>query len=108
MCGNPVRVSLVNGAGKAAARRHLFLGVDEVEKVVVVLGGSLGAKAINTAVLNLYLQLLSENDGLFIIWQTGREAYPEMESLVGPHPRLLLSPSVLIFDLLICRLMMVK
>ncbi|XP_057775138.1 uncharacterized protein LOC130994119 [Salvia miltiorrhiza] len=93
VCGNPVRLSLVNGTSKAAARRHFFPAV-EVEKVVVILGGSLGANAINIALFNVYLQMLSENDGLSIIWQTGTDAFPEMESLVTTYPSLLLSPSV--------------
>ncbi|KAL1566439.1 undecaprenyldiphospho-muramoylpentapeptide beta-N-undecaprenyldiphospho-muramoylpentapeptide beta-N-acetylglucosaminyltransferase [Salvia divinorum] len=91
VCGNPVRLSLMNGASKAAGRRRFFPGA-EVEKVVVVLGGSLGSYAINIALLNVYCQMLSENDGLFVIWQTGTDAFPEMESLVRTHPRLLLSP----------------
>lgn len=81
----------MNGASKEAGRRCFFPGA-EVEKVVVVLGGSLGAYAINVAMVNVYCQLLSENDGLFVIWQTGMDAFQEMESLVRTHPRLLLSP----------------
>ncbi|XP_047967044.1 UDP-N-acetylglucosamine--N-acetylmuramyl-(pentapeptide) pyrophosphoryl-undecaprenol N-acetylglucosamine transferase [Salvia hispanica] len=91
VCGNPVRLSLMNGASKEAGRKRFFPGA-EVEKVVVVLGGSLGAYAINVAMVNVYCQLLSENDGLFVIWQTGMDAFPEMESLVKSHPGLLLSP----------------
>ncbi|XP_042040626.1 UDP-N-acetylglucosamine--N-acetylmuramyl-(pentapeptide) pyrophosphoryl-undecaprenol N-acetylglucosamine transferase [Salvia splendens] len=91
VCGNPVRLSLMNGASKEAGRRRFFPGM-EVEKVVVVLGGSLGAYAINVAMVNVYCQLLSENDGLFVIWQTGMDAFTEMESLVRTHPRLLLFP----------------
>lgn len=94
VCGNPVRMSLMKQESKAAARRHFFpkVEVEGVEKLVLVLGGSLGAHAINIALFNVYYQMLCENDELFIIWQTGTEAFPEMESLVRTHPRLLLSP----------------
>lgn len=94
VCGNPVRLSLMNHASKAAARRHFFpkVEVEGVEKLVLVLGGSLGANAINIALFNVYYQMLCESDELFIIWQTGTEGFPEMESLVRTHPRLLLSP----------------
>ena len=61
-------------------------------RVVLVLGGSLGANAVNIAMLNLYYQMLMEKHNLFIIWQTGVEAFNEMESLVRNHPRLLLTP----------------
>lgn len=61
-------------------------------KVVLLLGGSLGANAINIALLNCYSQLLSEHENWFIVWQTGVEAFDEMDSLVRSHPRLFLSP----------------
>lgn len=51
-------------------------------RVVLVLGGSLGANAVNIAMLNLYYQMLLEKHNLFIIWPTGIEAFKEMESLV--------------------------
>lgn len=94
VCGNPVRSSLTkNAASKAAARRHFFPAAEAEKPVVlVVLGGSLGAKAINTALSNAYRQMLSENEHLFIIWQTGTTAFREIDGLVRTHPRLLLSP----------------
>ena len=64
---------------------------DEV-KVILVLGGSLGANAVNIALLNVYSQLLLEHKNRFIIWQTGVEAFNEMESLVRNHGQLLLTP----------------
>ncbi|BFG33115.1 hypothetical protein CerSpe_193890 [Prunus speciosa] len=97
VCGNPVRLSLKKQVSKAVARGHFFsrsseIGELEKAKVLLVLGGSLGANAINIAVLNLYYQMLLENENLFIIWQTGVEAHNEMESLVKNHPHLLLTP----------------
>ncbi|RVX18158.1 UDP-N-acetylglucosamine--N-acetylmuramyl-(pentapeptide) pyrophosphoryl-undecaprenol N-acetylglucosamine transferase [Vitis vinifera] len=94
--GNPVRLSVRRYVSKAAARLHFFpsyVNSGNLEaKVVLVLGGSLGANAINIAMLNLYYQMLLEHKNLFIIWQTGVEAFDEMESLVKNHPHLVLSP----------------
>ncbi|XP_059640916.1 uncharacterized protein LOC132283054 [Cornus florida] len=96
VCGNPVRSSLRQYASKAAARMHFFPRLantgDSEAKVVLVLGGSLGANAINIALLNLYHQLMLEHKDLFIIWQTGVEAFDEMDSLVKRHSRLILMP----------------
>lgn len=97
VCGNPVRLSLRNPVSKAAARSHFFPGYgdssdSEKDKVLLVLGGSLGANAVNIAMLNLYNQMLRQNNGLYIIWQTGVETYDEMDSLVKNHPRLYLTP----------------
>ncbi|KAL5544875.1 hypothetical protein UlMin_008659 [Ulmus minor] len=94
--GNPVRLPLREEVSKEEARRRFFPQSEKVgesaAKVILVLGGSLGANAINIALLNMYHQMLMENDNLFIIWQTGLEAYNEMESLVRNHPHLHLTP----------------
>lgn len=94
--GNPVRLSLKKNVSKAVARLHFFpksgkIGESEA-KVLIVLGGSLGANTINIAMLNIYSRMLLENKNLFIIWQTGVEAYNEMESLVKGHRHLFLTP----------------
>ncbi|KAB2020415.1 hypothetical protein ES319_D07G067400v1 [Gossypium barbadense] len=98
VCGNPVRLSLKNSVSKAVSRLHFFPWLEKMEgsseeiKVILVLGGSLGANAVNIALLNVYSQLLLEHENWFIIWQTGVESFNEMESLVRSHPRLLLAP----------------
>lgn len=97
VCGNPVRLSLRKQVSKVAAMSHFFTGHENTgdsnkAKVLLVLGGSFGANAINIAMLNLYYQMLRRNDSLYIIWQTGIETYDEMESLVKIHPRLYLRP----------------
>ncbi|KAJ4972929.1 hypothetical protein NE237_006103 [Protea cynaroides] len=101
--GNPVRSSLELGASKAVARSHFFPKAakagDSDAKVVLLLGGSFGANAINIAVLNMYYQMLLEHKNMFIIWQTGVQAFDEMESLVRNHSRLLLSPFLHTMDL---------
>ncbi|XP_043695004.1 UDP-N-acetylglucosamine--N-acetylmuramyl-(pentapeptide) pyrophosphoryl-undecaprenol N-acetylglucosamine transferase isoform X2 [Telopea speciosissima] len=102
--GNPVRLSLRHYASKAVARSHLFPKAakkagDSEAKVVLVLGGSFGANAINIALLNIYYQMLQEHKNMFIIWQTGVQAFDEMESLVRDHPRLLLSSFLHSMDL---------
>lgn len=101
--GNPVRLALRQHVPKAVARLRFFpksgkAGHSE-GKVLLVLGGSLGANAINIAMLNLYYQMLLENEKLFIVWQTGVESYNEMESLVKNHPHLYLTPFMHSMDL---------
>ncbi|CAM8992578.1 unnamed protein product [Rhodiola kirilowii] len=94
--GNPVRSSLRQCMSKVTARLHFFSksgkAASTEAKVLVILGGSLGANTINIAMLHLYRQLLLEHKNLFIIWQTGVDTFNEMESLVKEHPRLYLSP----------------
>ncbi|OMO49496.1 Glycosyl transferase, family 28 [Corchorus olitorius] len=97
VCGNPVRSSLKGLASKEESRLHYFPDLAKMEgtsevKVILVLGGSLGANAVNIALLNVYSQLLMEHKNWYIIWQTGVESFDEMESLVRNHPQLLLTP----------------
>ncbi|PHT50352.1 hypothetical protein CQW23_10099 [Capsicum baccatum] len=58
-------------------------------KLVLILRGSLGANAINVALLHLYYEILNEQKDLFFIWKTEVLAYDKMESLVKFHPRFL-------------------
>ncbi|PHT47406.1 hypothetical protein CQW23_11614 [Capsicum baccatum] len=102
VCGNPVRLSLRQYASKAVGRRHFFSNAVVGKgdgKVVLILGGSLGANAINVAILHLYSEMLNERNDLFLIWQTGVLAYDEMESLVKFHPRLYITPFLHSMDL---------
>ncbi|MED6156005.1 hypothetical protein PIB30_010937 [Stylosanthes scabra] len=103
--GNPVRLSLRNKVSKDAARSHFFPGYGKSSesackaKVLLVLGGSYGANAVNIAMLNLYYHMLRQNSSLYIIWQTGVESYDEMDSLVKNHPRLYMSPFMHCMDM---------
>ncbi|GAB4845255.1 hypothetical protein Ancab_038665 [Ancistrocladus abbreviatus] len=95
VCGNPVRLSLRKHVSKAVARARFFPRLakksESEVKVVLVLGGSLGAHAINIALFNLYHEMLLEHKNWFIIWETGIESFDEMESLVRDHPQLILA-----------------
>ncbi|XP_020252389.1 uncharacterized protein LOC109829744 [Asparagus officinalis] len=102
--GNPVRLSMRRYVSKVVARTHFFpkagsMVGDDKTQVLLVLGGSAGAAAINIAVLNMYYNMLQEHKNRFIIWQTGAEGYSEMESLVKNNRRLLLTPFLHAMDL---------
>ncbi|WOL03978.1 hypothetical protein Cni_G12699 [Canna indica] len=95
--GNPVRLALRQFVSKAVARSHFFPKAgsksgEEKAQVVLVLGGSCGAEAINIAVLNMYYDMLLRHKNRFIIWQTGADGFNEMESLVKINRRLCLTP----------------
>eukprot|EP01018_Ginkgo_biloba_P026023 Gb_12006 [translate_table: standard] len=94
--GNPIRPALRRYVSNAVARSYFFpRGAHTKEatnQVVLILGGSLGAKSINIAVLGMYSEMLSNHDNRYIIWQTGTDNFDEMDSLVRGHPRLALFP----------------
>ena len=71
--GNPVRKNLI----KISSLRDealKFFGIDGSKKVILLVGGSLGARTLNESVMNS----LGEIDGNNVIWQTGKYYYPEM------------------------------
>ena len=63
--GNPVRADVLAVAKDDPARRaatRLRLGVSENRRLIVVFGGSLGARTINTAVIDAYPALAGRSD----------------------------------------------
>lgn len=67
--GNPVRQSIVNShTSREEALKKFGLGADK--KTVLSIGGSLGAKSINEAI-DKNLESFEQN-GLQLIWQTGK------------------------------------
>ncbi len=74
--GNPVRKSLYeNKIDKKEALE--YFGLDEIKKIVLILGGSGGAKTINESVIK-HLDKI-ENSNVQFIWQTG--AFYHQQSL---------------------------
>ncbi|MGI9532748.1 undecaprenyldiphospho-muramoylpentapeptide beta-N-acetylglucosaminyltransferase [Lutimonas sp.] len=72
--GNPVRQDLLHIAEKRGEALAYF-GLDKDKKTLVVLGGSLGARAINHA-LEKHIQTILKND-IQVIWQSGKLYYEE-------------------------------
>lgn len=77
--GNPVRKDIINLEGKTEkAMRHFDL--DAGKRTLLVLGGSLGAKTINHAVLAEMEAF--ERDGYQVLWQCGKFYFPEVSAKV--------------------------
>lgn len=74
--GNPVRQDLLEIAGKVdEAKKHFNLNSNK--KTLLVLGGSLGARALNNMIEKNIDWLVSKN--LQVIWQTGKLYYDEFK-----------------------------
>ncbi len=72
LAGNPVRETMITrlrDPGFPAKARHHFK-LDDERPVLLVMGGSGGAKSINDAMLK-HLKALHHSDGIQIIWQCG-------------------------------------
>lgn len=76
LTGNPVRKDLLDLAGKREQGIHQF-GLDGARKTVLVLGGSLGARTLNQAMLQHMVDL--EKAGYQVLWQSGKFYFKDME-----------------------------
>ena len=73
--GNPVRKDILDLTGKKEKALNHF-GLEEGRKTILVLGGSLGARTLNQAVLRDMEAL--EHAGYQVLWQSGKFYFKEM------------------------------
>ncbi|KAK9817805.1 hypothetical protein WJX72_002472 [[Myrmecia] bisecta] len=92
LTGNPMRAGL-GMLSQAAARAQLGLP-DGDYPVLCILGGSLGAAALNKAVAANLSELLGLDPGLHVIWQTGERYLQAVTGSVDTHHRLKLVPFI--------------
>jgi UDP-N-acetylglucosamine--N-acetylmuramyl-(pentapeptide) pyrophosphoryl-undecaprenol N-acetylglucosamine transferase len=79
LTGNPVRTDLVLPEERKAAARETF-GITGELPVILVFGGSLGARTLNRCLASAAERLAQEK--MFVIWQTGTVFYQEAQSAV--------------------------
>ena len=69
LTGNPVRKNILStDSSKEEARKEL--GLPAHRKLVLVIGGSLGARTINDSIAKAFNRI--ENAGGYVLWQTGK------------------------------------
>ncbi|OGS71794.1 MAG: undecaprenyldiphospho-muramoylpentapeptide beta-N-acetylglucosaminyltransferase [Flavobacteria bacterium RIFCSPLOWO2_12_FULL_35_11] len=74
--GNPVRQDLLEITGKGAEAKKFF-NLKNDKKTLLIIGGSLGARALNNLIEKNIEWLVSKN--LQVIWQTGKLYYDEFK-----------------------------
>lgn len=77
--GNPIREGITLGTPERARDRF---GVPNNKPTILILGGSLGARAVNLAILRIFPRLLEK---FFVIHQTGQANYEEVMNRLGEH-----------------------
>lgn len=82
LTGNPVRQDIFDIDEKREAAIAHF-GLNTAQPVVLVIGGSLGAKSINEAIASR-IEELTDN-GIQLLWQTGISHYQETKTLLGDN-----------------------
>ena len=84
LTGNPVRQSLQNNFTSKPEAAQDF-GFSPEKKIIVIIGGSLGARTVNESVLSHIDDI--RNSDVEILWQTGKYYYNEiMQRLTNENP----------------------
>jgi len=76
--GNPIRQDLVNLKGKEKQGLEYF-GLQEGGKIVLVIGGSLGAGTINKAI-KYWIEKRTGVQNIQLIWQTGKNYFEAIKT----------------------------
>lgn len=91
MTGNPVRADIVETSiSKADAKKTL--GMDPDRKLVLVVGGSLGARTINESIA-LSFDAMADA-GAQVLWQTGKLYAEECSTVAAPHEHVKAMPFI--------------
>lgn len=103
MTGNPVRQNLLNHTTSREEAIASF-GLEPSKKVILILGGSLGARTINQT-LTAGLDVIRSNPHIQFIWQTGkiyieqvREAITTITGEAVRNPRIQAIPNLYVTD----------
>jgi UDP-N-acetylglucosamine--N-acetylmuramyl-(pentapeptide) pyrophosphoryl-undecaprenol N-acetylglucosamine transferase len=87
--GNPVRKEIVAAAQTFSEEKRLealkFFGLTPEKKTLLAIGGSLGARTINLAILEGIPQLVEA--GIQVIWQCGKFYHEEMRTKLDALPQ---------------------
>jgi UDP-N-acetylglucosamine--N-acetylmuramyl-(pentapeptide) pyrophosphoryl-undecaprenol N-acetylglucosamine transferase len=81
LTGNPVRQDLLNLDGKRERGLEHF-GLKSEKKIILVIGGSLGARTINESIVSCLPAF--ERHNIQLVWQTGKNFYETAKNVTGP------------------------
>lgn len=91
LTGNPVRTALTN-CEMTQAEAKKALGFDPARRLVLVVGGSLGARTINTAVASSLDKIVAT--GAQLLWQTGKNGANEFAGAADGYPDVKSTPFI--------------
>ena len=80
LTGNPVRAEIAGGSRAEALE---FFGLTADKPVLLVVGGSLGARTLNEATAAALPRLQAA--GVQLLWQTGKLYYPQATAQTAPY-----------------------
>jgi UDP-N-acetylglucosamine--N-acetylmuramyl-(pentapeptide) pyrophosphoryl-undecaprenol N-acetylglucosamine transferase len=81
LTGNPVRHDMVSIDGKREEAMNYY-GFDSSKKTILIIGGSLGARTLNNALVENITEI-ARHDEIQILWQSGKLYYEQMLEIMN-------------------------
>jgi len=81
--GNPIRSDITSGNREKAIE---YFGLDRNKKTILVLGGSQGARAINSAIIS-GLERFKVDSTFQLLWQTGKRDYKDVAAVLDGNDK---------------------
>jgi UDP-N-acetylglucosamine--N-acetylmuramyl-(pentapeptide) pyrophosphoryl-undecaprenol N-acetylglucosamine transferase len=81
LTGNPVRHDMVSIDGKREEAMNYY-GFDSLKKTILIIGGSLGARTLNNALVENIAEI-ARHDEIQILWQSGKLYYEQMLEIMN-------------------------
>jgi UDP-N-acetylglucosamine--N-acetylmuramyl-(pentapeptide) pyrophosphoryl-undecaprenol N-acetylglucosamine transferase len=81
--GNPIRQGLESIVPRSAEAKEFF-NITTDQPVILVVGGSLGARTLNQSML-ASLELIRKSE-IIIVWQTGKYYYKDIQAQLNANP----------------------
>ncbi len=94
MTGNPVRNDLLD-LSTLKSQALAFFTLQENQQTLLIIGGSLGARSINNAILEYIEILLAQN--YQVIWQTGSTDFSRISAILA-EKKLLINSKLIVKD----------
>ncbi|MGQ0827668.1 MAG: undecaprenyldiphospho-muramoylpentapeptide beta-N-acetylglucosaminyltransferase [Bacteroidota bacterium] len=84
LTGNPVRQDILSLEGKRDRGLETF-GLNPDKKIILVIGGSLGARTINESIVKCLEEF--EKNNIQLIWQTGKSFFETAKNAVSKYEK---------------------
>ena len=83
MTGNPVRQNILENIDVKKEEAYRYFNVQANKKLILIVGGSLGALTVNESIHQGLDKFLNED--IQIIWQTGKGYYPKTQEVIRKY-----------------------
>ncbi len=86
LTGNPIRHEIVPATAAMKDEAFEYYGLDRSRKQVLITGGSLGCRTLNTAMQSWIADGCPGGENVEVLWQCGKYYKADMDDFMAAHP----------------------